>query len=281
MTRSGMGLALLAIMLLAVLPAAPARAQPTRTFVAAQGNDGNPCTYAAPCRTFQHAHDVVASGGEIDVLDPAGYGALTISKAISIQGHGYSGITATGGATAITITAGASDKINLRGLLLDGAGTGGTGVTFSSGGSLNIQESLIRNFASHGLALQPGAASTLAVSDSVIAHNGGAGIFVGVPGGGTATVALNRVDVVANNAGLSASGAGASNVMVRDALIGNNATTGILVNAANAVLRMAHCTISGNATGLQIASGVLHSYGDNNIDGNGTNGSPTDVISFH
>ena len=51
----------------------------SRVFVAAQGSDSNPCTFAAPCRTFQHAHDVLAANGEIDVLDPAGYGALTIS----------------------------------------------------------------------------------------------------------------------------------------------------------------------------------------------------------
>src|ERR1700686_5098439 len=62
----------------AMLSAVPAQAQ--RVFVSATGSDGNPCTFASPCRSFQHAHDVVAAGGEIDVLDPAGYGALTINK---------------------------------------------------------------------------------------------------------------------------------------------------------------------------------------------------------
>ena len=65
------------------LGAGAAQAQ-TRVFVAAQGSDSNPCTFAAPCRTFQHAHDMVAAGGEIDVLDPAGYGAVIITKSISI-----------------------------------------------------------------------------------------------------------------------------------------------------------------------------------------------------
>src|SRR5215471_2586593 len=68
-----------------------AQAQPARVFVAAQGNDANPCTFALPCRTFQRAHNAVAAGGEIDVLDPAGYGAVTITKSISIQGHAYYG----------------------------------------------------------------------------------------------------------------------------------------------------------------------------------------------
>src|SRR5215510_642454 len=97
----------------------PAQAQPTRVFVAAQGSDSNPCTFALPCRTFQHAHDVVAAKGEIDVLDPAGYGALSITKAISIQGHGFAGLAVTSG-NGISISAGANDKINLRGLLIDG-----------------------------------------------------------------------------------------------------------------------------------------------------------------
>src|SRR5271169_3640458 len=105
------------------LSAAPAQAQ-SRVFVAAQGSDGNPCTFGAPCRTFQHAHDTVAASGEIDVLDPAGYGSLTITKAISIQGHGFSGISVTTGNTAITINAGSTDAVNLNGLLIDGAGVG-------------------------------------------------------------------------------------------------------------------------------------------------------------
>jgi len=85
--------AVAASLLLAIsLIASPSQAQPARVFVAAQGgSDSNPCTFAAPCRTFQKGHDTVAAGGEIDVLDPAGYGALTITKAISIQGHGFPG----------------------------------------------------------------------------------------------------------------------------------------------------------------------------------------------
>src|SRR5215471_18886117 len=90
---SAIAASLLAFML---IPNA-AQAQPTRVFVAAQGSDGNPCTFALPCRTFQHAHDVVAAKGEIDVLDPAGYGSLTITKAISIQGHGFAGLAVTSG----------------------------------------------------------------------------------------------------------------------------------------------------------------------------------------
>src|SRR5262249_32923042 len=97
MGRTARGVALVATIFASVLSITPLQAQPARVFVAAQGSDANACTFAAPCRTFQHAHDVVAANGEIDVLEPAGYGAVIIIKAISIQGHGFSGITTPSG----------------------------------------------------------------------------------------------------------------------------------------------------------------------------------------
>src|SRR5262249_4928433 len=96
--------AIAASLLALTLDITAAQAQPARVFVSATGNDANSCSFAAPCRTFQHAHAVVAAKGEIDVLDPAGYGPLTVSKSISIQGHGFAGISVASG-NAITITA--------------------------------------------------------------------------------------------------------------------------------------------------------------------------------
>src|SRR5262245_19048586 len=135
----------IAIAFFCAFQAAPAQAQPARVFVAAQGLDSNPCTFSQPCRSFQHAHDVVAAGGEIDVLDPAGYGAVTITKAISIQGHGFAGLAVPSG-DGITVSPGPIGRINLRGLLLDGIASGGSGITYGGGGSLYIQDCLIRNF---------------------------------------------------------------------------------------------------------------------------------------
>src|ERR1700758_2208948 len=142
MTKSSLFLAVLATSLGSMLCALPAQAQ--RVFVAAQGPDGNPCPFAAPGRTFQHAHDTVAAGGEIDVLDPAGYGAVTINKAISIQGHGFAGITPTN-TDAVTISAGANDRVSLRGLLIDGGSSILSGITFNSGASLVVEDTLVRN----------------------------------------------------------------------------------------------------------------------------------------
>src|SRR5262245_40472316 len=105
-----------ALLALGLIPASAQAQGATRVFVAAQGSDGNPCSFAAPCRTFQHAHDTVAAGGEIDVLDPAGYGAVTITKSISIQGHGFSGISAPNLGNGIFVSATAADDVSLNGL---------------------------------------------------------------------------------------------------------------------------------------------------------------------
>src|SRR5262249_54806907 len=110
------------LLALSLVPGA-AQAQPARVFVSATGSDANPCTFVSPCRTLQHAHNVVAANGEIDALDPAGYGAVTLTKSISIQGHGFAGISAASG-NAIAITANATDTVALRGLLIDGVGGG-------------------------------------------------------------------------------------------------------------------------------------------------------------
>src|SRR5262245_25086678 len=161
-TLSGIAASLLAITINADL----AQAQPARVFVAAQGSDANPCTFALPCRTFQHAHDTVVANGEIDVLDPAGYGTLVITKAVSIQGHGSAGSSMASGSTAITINAGATDRISLRGLLLDGIRIPFTrGIRFFSGGSLDVQDCVIRNFVAQGLIFSPSATSALFVSN--------------------------------------------------------------------------------------------------------------------
>jgi hypothetical protein len=159
--------------------AAPAQAQ--RVFVSAMGSDGNPCS----CRSFQHAHDVTSSGGEIDVLDPAGYGAVTITKAISVQGHGFSGITVASGAAGITINAGANDAVHLQGLLIDGAGAGTYGIVFNSGKKLAIENVIARNLLD-GLHFISTAATTqtLAVSNSYFNDNSQSGIYIAAASSG-------------------------------------------------------------------------------------------------
>src|SRR5215471_4832902 len=109
-----------------VISGGSAQAQANRTFVSGSGSDANPCSLAAPCRSFAQALTQTNAGGEITILDPAGYGAVTIGKSVSIvnDGVGEAGVTVTSHTDAIDISIGASDVVNLRGLTLVGGGVG-------------------------------------------------------------------------------------------------------------------------------------------------------------
>ncbi|MFH0298070.1 right-handed parallel beta-helix repeat-containing protein [Bradyrhizobium sp. 31Argb] len=296
----------LALAFLTALPASFAQAQ-VGAFVAAQGSDSNPCTFALPCRSFQKAHDTVAANGEIDVLDSADYGVLNITKAVNIQGHGFSIMAqANGWTNAIMINAGPNDKVSLHGLLIDGGGVGNNGITFRSGASLDIQECLIRNFIQTGLSFEPNAAGSLSVSDTRIAANS-FGISVGVNTKQATTSVFNRVVVVGNLvAGLQISGGLApTNLTVSDSIFSNNGTYGVdlergsggapdVVTLRNVVvsyhefgiaakvdslIRITKSTITGNGIGLYPKSGgQIVSFGDNSLAGNTTDGVPTSTI---
>src|ERR1700686_620364 len=149
----------------------PAQAQNTRSFVSGLGNDLNNCSLAAPCRTFQRAHDQTNAGGEIAVLDSAGYGAVTITKSISIVNPGgvEAGITVPSGGTAITINGGTI--VALRGLTLEGAAPGSDGIQVNSNVSLTVRDSVIRNFTGIGIYFSTNAASQLSVLNTLVSDN--------------------------------------------------------------------------------------------------------------
>jgi hypothetical protein len=291
-----------ALLSIAAMQASPALAQ--RVFVAAQGSDGNPCSFALPCRTFQHAHDAVAAGGEIDVLDPAGYGALTITKSISIQGHGFAGISVPRNGAGIDIVAGASDVVHLNGLLIDGgAGAGVIGIRVLTGKSLVI-ENVVERGAQNGLSYNSTAATpqTLAVSDSTFADNASYGITVKTVGSAAITATLDRVGLYGNGVNglwvIGNDGFGALNVAVTDSTAAGNGYTGfsamsapggsvitlalarctssgnlngVAVDGSIATMRLAQSTVTGNNVGYSVSGGAIASYGDNRIDSNGSN----------
>jgi hypothetical protein len=223
------------------LPAASAQAQ-TRVFVAGTGSDANPCTFALPCRTFQHAHDTVAANGEIDVLDPAGYGALTIAKSISIQGHGYAGITASNSASAITVNAGASDVIILQGLTLDGVNSGLDGILFNTGASLKVFDCSIKNFLYNGIYVGALHGMSLLITNTVITGissttNSSAVYFYNGSSGGLTVAALDNLTLSDNSVGISLYAIGGpvealiSNSQILNAPVGL-VTQGLSSNAA-------------------------------------------------
>src|SRR5215471_7008641 len=142
-----------ALLSVVVFYAAPAAAQANRTFVSGLGSDSNPCSLGSPCRTFAQAITMTNPGGEITILDPAGYGPVTITKAISIvnDGVGEAEVTTTTANDAITVAAGVNDEVNLRGLTLVGGGVGNNGVTITGGGTVEVETSGIRGFLHQGL----------------------------------------------------------------------------------------------------------------------------------
>src|SRR5471030_3063952 len=147
-----------------------------RAWVSGKGIDQAGCgAPTAPCRSLQYAHDnIVVAGGEIDVLDPAGYGAITITKSISIvnDGVGTAGVQQpTAHAVAITIQAGPSDAIVLRGLNIQGLGVADSGVFLNSGGQLSIENCSISGFAFTDLGFAPTSPSSLHVSETRLGNN--------------------------------------------------------------------------------------------------------------
>src|ERR1700741_1565258 len=145
-------LSISATLLLICLLSSVAQAQASRTWVSGVGDDANPCSRTAPCKTFAGAISKTAAGGEIDALDPAGYGAVTITKAITIDGGGGQVASVlVSGTKGIVVQAGPSDVVILRNLRINGIGTGINGIPFLSGKDLNVENCYVFGFTTNGL----------------------------------------------------------------------------------------------------------------------------------
>src|SRR5579884_2892098 len=204
---------------LAVVLSTPVGAAPSanRAWVSGHGVDQAGCgAPASPCRTFQYTHDnIVASGGEIDVLDPAGYGPITITKALSIvnDGVGVAGVQqGTSGQNAITINAGSGDEVLLRGLEIEGLGTGANGVDLVSAFRLTIVNCAIRRFTSGGVMLMPSSASggvTVSISNTTLWSNG-YGLLAYPQGSATVQGTISNVEATGNFEGVYIDGSASS-----------------------------------------------------------------------
>src|SRR5256714_1869354 len=157
-----------------------AHAQATRTWVSGVGDDANPCSRTAPCKTFAGAISKTAPGGEIDALDPAGYGAVTITKAITIDGGGGQVASVlVSGTNGIVVQANAqTDVVILRNLRINGIGSGLNGIRFLSGKDLNVENCFIFGFTQNGvdIALNQAFAASAHIINTIIKNNGGVGV---------------------------------------------------------------------------------------------------------
>jgi len=292
--------------------ATPAAAQATRTWVSGVGDDVNPCSRTAPCKTFAGAISKTAPGGEINCLDPGGFGAVTIIKSITINCL-YTEGGALAGGNGVVVNAQPTDVVYLRGLDIFGVNPPSNGVRVVAGGAVYIENSVIRRFNaanSAGVSFAPTGATLLVIRDTTIADNGnaatGGGIVIRPTGTGSARVFLERVNVVNNaNIGLSSdtsgtTGAAGITIVVDDSnFVGNatgisalrtggtssagmtitgsnitsNSVVGIVANGGQNFVRVRDSIITGNTLGLQqLNGGSINSFGNNVLTGNPTVG---------
>ncbi len=245
--------------------ASAAQAQATRTWVSGVGDDFNPCSRTAPCKTFAGAISRTAKDGEISVLDPGGYGTVTIAKSIYINGThgaGYGSVLntlANGINVNITDAADVRKAVRLRALDINGASQGVNGINIVAANNVWIEDSVIDGNAGDGTSTGIGirvataASVNVFVSDTMV-HKNTTGIRVNATSG-FAVANIRNSNIEGNGTGVNA--ATNSFVTVADSRVSNNTTNGIIASVSGAQLTVRDCVISNNATGINAAAGSV------------------------
>jgi hypothetical protein len=285
LTRLALGA--LAVFAVCLFFASLADAQATRTWVSGVGDNPNPCSRTAPCKTFAGAISKTAAGGEIDCLDPGGFGGVTITKAITIDCvHTVGGVLAAS-VNGVIVNAAASDRIVLRGIDIHGVGTGVDGIRFINGGSLHVENSVISGM-QNGINISAG--NEIYIKNTYIRNNSNIGVNIAAGGLVNAVIEKTTVENQAyglaaganarvitrgsvysgnSNGGIVAQGGGSVNV---DSSIVTNNGVG-LYSGAEGVISVASSFISGNSTGVTFGgSGIVATFFDNKFQGNTSDG---------
>jgi hypothetical protein len=302
-----------AVLLLSL--ALPAHAsQFTRTFVSSGGNDSNSCTITQPCASFARAYIQTLPNGIIAALDPGKYGSLTIAQPITINGNGWSAVTALAQGNGFTINAGSGD-VTLIGIEIDGAGAAYNGIVFNSGSSLTVTGCTVQNFVQdggqdvdtgNGILVQPTTGTlSLAVTNTTVANNQFTGIYY-LPAGGSPVLqaVVDGVTALANNGGIVFStNSGTTTGTISNSVVSNN-NSGVGIGASilstdtlsidsvtvtnNPVgisvlggqVTLGRSVVTGNQTGIYNVTQSLYSYGNNQINLNSTQDINGSLASF-
>jgi len=286
--------------------ASAAQAQATRTWVSGVGDDVNPCSRTAPCKTFAGAISKTAKDGEISVLDPGGYGAVTITKSIYINGThgaGYGSILnslVNGVIINITDALDMRKAVRLRALDINGVSTGINGVSILSANNVWIEDSVIDGNTGNGttsgigirIATTAAVTTNVYVSDTMI-HKNITGIRVAATTGfavanirdsniegntngldvntnGFATVQNCRF--AANTTNGVATTASSGTITIRESVLSNNGTA--INAAAGSTIRSLSNILNNNTTGFGGTTAVIQTDGQNRNIANGTPGAP-------
>jgi hypothetical protein len=181
--------------------ASMAHAQATRTWVSGVGDDLNPCSRTAPCKTFAGAIPKTAVGGEISVLDPGGFGAIIITKSLTIDGTGTLASILSAGTTGITINIidpkDAAKSVRIRGLSINGAGSGVNGIRVIAANKVSIEDTVINGHVTNGIYVETRTGQVF-VKNATISNNAGVGINVVIGG----QAAISDVSLIYNGMGL-------------------------------------------------------------------------------
>ena len=293
-------LRLFVAVLFSVFMCAPASAQATRTWVSGVGDDANPCSRTAPCKTFAGAISKTAAGGEINAIDSGGFGALTITKSITVDATSVLGGVLAAGTNGFVIN-GADVVVTLRGLDVNGAGTGLTGIKILNAKAVNIEKSFIYGFSGAGISDERTIGGSLFITDTVVKNNKLSN--VSISGAGTVPIAavLNNLHLISSSNGSGLSVTAGNSAVIRNSTIVNNFSNGIVANAAGTevsvenclvsnnqigvgiksaspIIRLSNVVVTKNATGLSAGTGQILSFGNNKISGNATENPPTGSI---
>jgi len=232
-----------------------AHAQATRTWVSGVGDDANPCSRTAPCKTFAGAISKTATCGEISVLDPGGFGAVTITKSITINGDGtLAGILAS--LTNGIIINGSNVVVTLRSLSINGACNGLNGIRFLNGSTLYVQDVSIANFTGFGIDINRGvnAGGFISVKNVNINNCLGGGISVTQNNASAVRVMAENCTILGSNFGIKA---GANSFVAARNCTGSGMSDGFVADGATATMNLSDCNASNNGNGVRSDNGAM------------------------
>jgi hypothetical protein len=238
------------------------------SYVSGVGDDVNPCTRTAPCKTFAGAISKTSAGGTISAIDPGGYGTVTITKSITLNGGGFLTSMLHSGTTAVIVNAGAADTVVLKDISLNGAGTtvGPIGIRYIAGGRLVVEGGIIQG-STTAINVTPGASTilNLVVRDTVFTGTGsGNAVLVAAATGSTLRAVLRNVTVSNYANGISTSLAG--NIDVAKSTFTQISGSGLLAGAGTIMSTSNNFTLNGYA--LQATAGGIISADRNVISSN-------------
>ena len=275
MKSSGWLLGLFGLLAVTALPTSSAHAQATRTWVSGVGDDANPCSRTAPCKTFAGAISKTASGGEINCLDPGGYGTVTITKSITIDCIGTLGsILNSGGINGINVNdsaTGTPNTINvvIRNVAINGAGTtlGLNGIRFTSGRSLGVENVTIENVTGAGIDVSKTALGSLTVRN-VTFEKMPIGIRLATTAGNiTASISNGSRFNNLSNTGVQANANSFANIS--DSVFSTIGGAAMAANAATATVNARSNVVSNSNVGIHaVVSGAKVNATDNTLFGN-------------